>query len=308
MALSEESRLISMRILQNFVRETKGKWNDGQWKNLLQRVKKAGFEKVEEKRIRQLVDDNRERWLSGDNSVGAPPAAGAPKKKEEPKPAPKPAEAKKEEPKKPEPVGEKREEKRMPEPPKNDPKAGPPKAAPPKAAPPKAAPPKPAAAPPKPAAAPPKPAAPAAAAGGGPKSEAQKSDFILSEKDSQISSSQAQELHQRRLALLKRSQDLTKELSDTEIEIRRLENTQTQLQKKLDELEGTRDPLESERKKLQTEVDDVTKEISRLQENVNSLASQRSALEEGVGRRKKERSEHVAAIAHLKAEKESLIS
>lgn len=302
MALNEESRLISMRILQNFVRETKGKWNDNQWGNLIQRVRKAGFDKVDEKRVKSLVDDNRERWLSGDNSVGGPPpgqkpspaaikeepkAAPAPKeepkappavKKEEPKPVP----ASKEEPKKAEPVGEKKEEeeKRMPEPPK--------------------------AVPPKPAAVPPKVEPPKAV--GPQKADVSKADFVLSSKDSEISSSQAQEMHQRRLALLKRSQDLTKELSDTEIEIRRLENLQTALQKKLDELEGTRDPLEEERKKLQSEVDEVTKEIARLQQNVDSLAGQRSTLEEGVGRRKKERSEHVAAIAHLKSEKEGLIS
>jgi hypothetical protein len=299
MALSEESRLLSMRILQTFVRETKGKWGPKEWQGLVQRVRKAGFEKTDEARMRQLLDDNRERWLSGDNSAGPPPPgarAVEPPKKEIPKPA--------------QPVGDKkREEKSMPEAPKGPPPK--PAVPPPKPA---AAAPKPSVAPPKPAAvAPPKPAAvapprPAAAGGEGVKSEAAKSDFVLSSKDVAISSSQAQEMHQRRLALLKRSQDLTKELSDTEVEIRRLENLQTQLQKKLDELEGTRDPLESQRKKLQSEVDECTKEISRLQQAVDNAATQRAELEEEVGRRKKERSEHVAAIAHLKAEKESLIS
>ena len=52
----------------------------------------------------------------------------------------------------------------------------------------------------------------------------------------------------------------------------------------------------------------MTGEISKLQEEVNTLAGKRSSLEETVGGRKKVRSEHVAAIAHLKAEKEGLIS
>jgi hypothetical protein len=73
MALNDESKLLSLRILQNFVREKKGKWNQDDWKKLMQRVRKAGFGKVDEGRIGKLLEDNRERWLSGDNSVGPPP-------------------------------------------------------------------------------------------------------------------------------------------------------------------------------------------------------------------------------------------
>ena len=76
MTLSEELRLLSIRVLQNFVRETGGHWAWEQWQRLIQRIRRMGFATITEEHIRGLCERNRERWLSGDNSV-APPAAVA---------------------------------------------------------------------------------------------------------------------------------------------------------------------------------------------------------------------------------------
>ena len=130
----------------------------------------------------------------------------------------------------------------------------------------------------------------------------------LNPKDDDLDSAQAQEKHQRRLALLKRSQDLTQESYDTEVEIRRLENVEAELQRNLNQLEAHREPLDGQRQHLQDEVDTTAKEIAGLRGNIEKLTGQRANLEESVGKRKKERSEHVAALSHFKAEKESLIS
>jgi hypothetical protein len=272
-----------MRILQNFVRETKGKWNANQWQNLLQRVRRAGFEKIEESRIGRLVSDNRERWLSGDNAVGPPPPGPKAPEKKEAKPEPKkpaeakPAETKKPEAKAPEKVEKaaakpERKEGKMPEQRKEEARPAAPAA---------------------------RPAAPAAHPAGG---------AVINPKDERISAADAQEQHQRRLAVLKRSQDLTQETHDTEIEIRRLENVQGELQRNLDQLDARRNPLENHRKRLQDDVDNTTKEITGLRANIDKLTAERAKLEESVGRRKRERSEHVGAIAHFKAERESLIT
>jgi len=75
MPLGEEARLLSFRVLQNFVRETSGKWDQEDWRQLIERIRRIGFFKIEEERIRRLVDDNRERWLAGDNSAGSPAPA-----------------------------------------------------------------------------------------------------------------------------------------------------------------------------------------------------------------------------------------
>jgi prefoldin subunit 5 len=258
MAMNEESRLLSMRVLQNFVRETKGSWKGDQWQKLVQRVRRAGFEKIQESRIEQLVEENRERWLSGDNSVGPPPGGG-----------------KKEQEKGPGKRGEKMPEK-------------------------KAEPPKPAA--PTPAA--PKPAAPKPASSSTGRSTAP----VGNSKDVAIDSAEAQELHTRRLARLKRSQDLVNELTDMEADIRRLENAQTELRRTLDKFETQRGPLEKQRATLQDEVDKATKDISMLRSSIEKLTTQRAALEESIGHRRRERSEHVAAIAGFKAEKDGLIT
>lgn len=71
MPLGEEVRLLSFRVLQNFVRETSGKWDEEDWRQLIERIRRIGFFKIEGERIRRLVDDNRERWLAGDNGVGS---------------------------------------------------------------------------------------------------------------------------------------------------------------------------------------------------------------------------------------------
>lgn len=260
MALNEESRLLSMRILQNFVRDTKGKWSHDDWAKLMQRVHKAGFGKIDEVRIGKLLEDNRERWLSGDNSVGPPP------------PGPKP-EARKPEPPKPVPHREEKAAARTEE--KE------------------------------------KPAMPEQ-----PKKEAPKLEPVvtkqqaptISHREAKISDGDAQEKHQRRLALIKSSQDLTKESMETEIEIRKQENTQVELQRKLAGLKGQSAPLEQQRERLQQDIDLVTKEISQLQKQIEELTQQRANLEGSVGNRKKERSEHMANLVRLKGEREGLIS
>jgi hypothetical protein len=79
MALSEDLRLLSIRVLQNFVRETGGDWTWEQWQRLIQRLRRMGFAAVTEEHIRELCERNRTRWLSGVNSVEPPiPAVAEP--------------------------------------------------------------------------------------------------------------------------------------------------------------------------------------------------------------------------------------
>jgi hypothetical protein len=288
MALNEESRLLSMRMLQNFVREKKGKWNQDDWKKLMQRVRKAGFGKVDEGRIGKLLEDNRERWLSGDNSVGPPPpgikpAAKKPepskpaaKKPEPPKPAPAPAPAPAAKPPKQEEKAAqkdvRKEKTAMPEQPKKEaPKQEAPKQA-------------------------------AVSASGRSQVSA------ISSKEAKVSDLEAQEKHQRRIAVIKSSQDLTQESMDTEVEIRKQEHTQVELQRRLGTLKDQRAPLEAQLKNIQSDVDGSTKQISELQTGIEELTGSRANLEGSVGNRKKERSEHVANLVRLKSEKEGLIT
>jgi len=286
MALNEESRLLSMRILQNFVREKKGKWSHGEWAKLLQRIRKAGFEKIDEGRIGKLLEDNRERWLSGDNSVGPPPPGAKPaaKKPEPPKPAAKKPEPPKPVAKKPEPPKPVAKKPEPPKPSKEKEKAtqedmGKEKRAMPEQ--------------PKKEAPKPQPSSPSASG----KSQV----ATLSSKEAKVSDMQAQEKHQRRLALIKSSQDLTKESMDTEVEIRKQEHTQVELQRKLNGLKDQRSPLEEQLKSIEGEVDEATKEIAELQKGIEEHTVKRANLEGSVGNRKKERSEHVANIVRLKS-------
>jgi hypothetical protein len=283
MALNEESKLLSLRILQNFVREKKGKWNQDDWKKLMQRVRKAGFGKVDEGRIGKLLEDNRERWLSGDNSVGPPPPGSkpAPQKPEPPKPM-----AKKPEPPKPvakvpqkdEKAAQKnvgKEKPAMPEQPKKEA---------------------------------PKPQTAGVSAGAGASASSRAQVSAISSKEAKVSDMEAQEKHQRRIALIKSSQDLTKESMETEVEIRKQEHTQVELQRRLGTLKDQRAPLETQRKSIQEDVDGATTQIAQLQKGIEEHTGQRANLEGSVGNRKKERSEHVANIVRLKSEKEGLIT
>jgi hypothetical protein len=89
MAFGEEARLLMMRILQNFVRDNRGRWDGSAWEQLVERVRRLGFETIAEERMKQLAEDNRERWLAGENGVGPPPvAAAAPAAESVPAPAP----------------------------------------------------------------------------------------------------------------------------------------------------------------------------------------------------------------------------
>jgi hypothetical protein len=78
MVFGEEARLLMMRILQNFVRETRGRWEASAWAQIVERVRRLGFETVTDERMLRLAEDNRERWLAGENGVGPPPVAPAP--------------------------------------------------------------------------------------------------------------------------------------------------------------------------------------------------------------------------------------
>ena len=170
----------------------------------------------------------------------------------------------------------------MPERKPEPPRAAPPRAAAPVAAPPRAAPVRP---------------APAKVVGA-----------VVSSRDVPIDSPEAQENQTRRLARLKRSLDLVNELNDMETDIRRLENTQTELRQALDKFERQRGPLEKQRKTLQDEVDKATRDIGTLRTSIEKLTTSRAGFEESLGHRRRERSEHVAAIAGFKAEKDGLIT
>jgi chromosome segregation ATPase len=122
-----------------------------------------------------------------------------------------------------------------------------------------------------------------------------------------INPAAAQEKHQRRIALLNRNQDLTKESMDIEVEIRRLENLQTELLNKLKGLKDKKDFLEKNKGKIHSDVDEAEKDVARLREETEKLTARRAQLEEEVGRRRKERSEHIGAISTFKSEKEGLI-
>ncbi len=160
-----------------------------------------------------------------------------------------------------------------------------------------------------PAAAPARAATPAAApAKAAPARAAPAGLASVSSKDVAIDSAEAQEQQTRRLARLKRSLDLVNELNDMETDIRRLENTQTELNQALDKFERQRGPLEKQRKTLQDEVDKATKDIGGLRASIEKLTTSRAGFEESIGHRRRERSEHVAAIAGFKAEKDGLIT
>lgn len=299
MALNEESRLLSMRILQNFVRDKKGKWSHDEWAKLMQRIRKAGFEKIDEGRIGKLLEDNRERWISGDNSVGPPPPGAKPaaKKPEPPRPAAKKPEPPKPAAKKPEPP---RPAAKKPEPPKPAAPVVPPKKEE-KTAQKVVGKEKPAM--------PEQPKKEAPSASPRPETVSSRAQApAISSKEAKVSDTEAQEKHQRRIALIKSSQDLTKESMETEIEIRKQEHTQVELQRKLGGLKNQRAPLETQRTSVQSDVDTSTKEIASLQKGIEELTVQRANLEGSVGNRKKERSEHVANIVRFKSEKEGLIT
>jgi len=267
MALGEEPRLLSTRLLQDFVVQTGGSWSPGQWRDAVTAVRKAGFHRLPEERLKQLVDENRERWLArgrSDQPVGAA-SEGMAEKAEE---------------RKEQNMGEKKK----PEPPRPEPA--------------------------KPAPAKIEAARPAPAKPGAPEEKPAYADIdgdgVLDEVLS--NPAQAQEKHQRRLALLKRNQDFTRESMDTEIEIRRLENVQMDLQNNLNLLAQRKKGLDEQRKELQGDADGISKEVSQLREGTEKLGLRRAQLEEQVGQHKKQRAEHVAAISRMKAEREGLIS
>lgn len=114
------------------------------------------------------------------------------------------------------------------------------------------------------------------------------------------------EQHQRRLALLKRNEDINRDTVDVEVEIRRLENIQEQLTRQLGGLNEQRVELEGTHRRLQREVNDLTSEDEGLSEENSKLGTERSHLDEEVTRLKKLRQDYISAIAKFKGEKESL--
>jgi len=121
-------------------------------------------------------------------------------------------------------------------------------------------------------------------------------------------SSILEEQHHRRLALLKRNEDITRDTVDVEVDIRRLENIQEQLTRQLAGLNEQRVELEGTSRRLQREVDDLTREDDSLKEENDRLGTERSRLEEETGRLKKLRADYISAIAKFKSEKDGLLS
>jgi chromosome segregation ATPase len=117
-----------------------------------------------------------------------------------------------------------------------------------------------------------------------------------------------EEQHHRRLALLKRNEDITRDTVDVEVDIRRLENIQEQLTRQLAGLNEQRVELEGNSRRLQREVDDLTREDDGLSEENEKLSTERTRLEEETGRLKKLRADYISAIAKFKGEKDGLLS
>ena len=117
-----------------------------------------------------------------------------------------------------------------------------------------------------------------------------------------------EEQHHRRLALLGKNEEITRDTVDVEVDIRRLENIQDQLTRQLGGLNEQRVELEGTSRRLQREVGDLTREDDGLAEENSKLGTERTNLEEEVGRLKKLRADYIAAIAKFKSEKEGLLS
>jgi chromosome segregation ATPase len=114
------------------------------------------------------------------------------------------------------------------------------------------------------------------------------------------------EEHQRRLAYLKRNEDITRETVDVEVEIRRLQNVIEQSTMQLASLNDQRVELEGNQRRLKREVGDMTRDDEGLKEENEKLSSERTALDHEVTRLKKLKADYISAIAKFKGEKDAM--
>lgn len=114
------------------------------------------------------------------------------------------------------------------------------------------------------------------------------------------------EQHQRRLAFLKKNEDITRETVDVEVEIRRLQNVIEQSTMQLASLNDQRVDLEGAQRRLQREVEDLTREDDGLKGENEALGTERTMLDQEVTRLKKLRADYISAIAKFKGEKDAL--
>jgi chromosome segregation ATPase len=106
-----------------------------------------------------------------------------------------------------------------------------------------------------------------------------------------------EEQHQRRLALLKANEDVTREIVDVEVEIRRLENLIEQGSRQFASLSDQRVELEGNHRRLKRDVEDLSREDGALNDENKTLSSERSALDEEVTRLKKLKADYLSALS-----------
>jgi chromosome segregation ATPase len=114
------------------------------------------------------------------------------------------------------------------------------------------------------------------------------------------------EEHQRRLAYLKRNEDITRETVDVEVEIRRLQNVIEQSTMQLASLNDQRVELEGNQRRLKREVGDMTRDDDGLREENEKLGSERESLDREVTRLKKLKADYISAIAKFKGERDAM--
>ncbi|MHC4247831.1 MAG: hypothetical protein ACYTKD_16450 [Planctomycetota bacterium] len=112
-----------------------------------------------------------------------------------------------------------------------------------------------------------------------------------------------EEQHQRRLALLKANEDVTREIVDVEVEIRRLENMIEQGSRQLASLSDQQVELEGNHRRLKRDVEDLTREDDALNDENKTLSSERSSLDEEVSRLKKLKADYLSALSKFKGGK-----
>ena len=112
------------------------------------------------------------------------------------------------------------------------------------------------------------------------------------------------EEHQRRLAYLKRNEEITRQTVDVEVEIRRLQNIIEQSSMRLASLNDQRVELEGNQRRLNREVEDMTLDDDGLKEENAKLGTQRTSLDQEVSRLKKLKADYISAIGKFKGEAE----
>ena len=112
------------------------------------------------------------------------------------------------------------------------------------------------------------------------------------------------EQHQRRLAFLKRNEDITRETVDVEVDIRRLQNVIEQSTMQLAALNDQRVDLEGSQRRLQREATDLTRDDDALNSENEKLGSERTSLDQEVSRLKKLKADYISAIAKFKGQKD----